>query len=347
MAKKYKYVKDVTIQGKRYKIRANSLVDLGEKIAKKKIEIESGKVTFNGHTLVKDWAIQCVEIYKTNQSDDTRKNYMYKLKNGVIAFLGNYQLKDVKPLHCQKCINQQSGRSKKHINDIYQIINFIFSKAVDNKMILENPAKNIIKPKGYVNHRRAITESERFHLEKVFLEDKRFLIFMVMLKCGCRPTEARMLQGLDVQKLDGVYVLHIKGTKSDNADRKVPLPNDLFPFLQTENPFSYIFANNEGKPISREAYNRLTKALYRAMNLSMGCKVYRNQLVPPLPLADDFVPYCLRHTYCTDLQKAGVDIRTAQYLMGHSDISLTANIYTHADSSTITTAAKLLNVASS
>lgn len=75
----------------------------------------------------------------------------------------------------------------------------------------------------------------------------------------------------------------------------------------------------------------------------MGCRIYRNQLIPPYPLADDFVPYNLRHTFCTDLQKKGVDIRIAQYLMGHSDISLTANIYTHADQSTIVDAAKTIN----
>ncbi len=75
----------------------------------------------------------------------------------------------------------------------------------------------------------------------------------------------------------------------------------------------------------------------------MGYKVYRNQLVPPYPLADDFVPYDLRHTFCTDLQKKGIDIRTAQYLMGHSDIQMTANIYTHADTSTIPEAARLMH----
>lgn len=75
--KKYKYVKDLTINGKRYKFRADSAVELGEKIAKKKYELETGRITINGNTLVKDWAVQCVENYKTNQNDDTRKNYIY------------------------------------------------------------------------------------------------------------------------------------------------------------------------------------------------------------------------------------------------------------------------------
>ena len=74
----------------------------------------------------------------------------------------------------------------------------------------------------------------------------------------------------------------------------------------------------------------------------MGCEVYRNELIPPLPLAPDFVPYMFRHTYCTDLQKKGIDIRTAQKLMGHSSILITAEIYTHVDTKEIVKAGKIL-----
>lgn len=48
-------------------------------------------------------------------------------------------------------------------------------------------------------------------------------------------------------------------------------------------------------------------------------------------LLDKFTAHQLRHTYCTMLYLAGVDILTASKLMGHSDVKITLEIYTHLD----------------
>lgn len=37
-----------------------------------------------------------------------------------------------------------------------------------------------------------------------------------------------------------------------------------------------------------------------------------------------------RHTFCTNMANAGMDIKTLQYVMGHSDVGVTLNVYTHA-----------------
>lgn len=52
-------------------------------------------------------------------------------------------------------------------------------------------------------------------------------------------------------------------------------------------------------------------------------------------IAPDLTTYCLRHTFCTDLQRAGVAINIAKELMGHSSIAVTADIYTHPDSNVL------------
>ena len=40
-------------------------------------------------------------------------------------------------------------------------------------------------------------------------------------------------------------------------------------------------------------------------------------------------PHVCRHTYCTNMAKSGMNPKALQYLMGHSDISVTLNTYTH------------------
>lgn len=64
------------------------------------------------------------------------------------------------------------------------------------------------------------------------------------------------------------------------------------------------------------------------MDIANGTTVYRNQITKST-LASDLEPYLLRHTFCTDCQAAGVPLNVAKELMGHSDISVTAKIYTH------------------
>ena len=50
--------------------------------------------------------------------------------------------------------------------------------------------------------------------------------------------------------------------------------------------------------------------------------IYRVQL-------PNIMPHVCRHTYCSNQAKAGMNPKTLQYLMGHSDISVTMNVYTH------------------
>ena len=47
----------------------------------------------------------------------------------------------------------------------------------------------------------------------------------------------------------------------------------------------------------------------------------------PLP---HITPHVFRHTFCTNMANAGMDIKTLQYVMGHSDVNVTLNVYTHA-----------------
>lgn len=240
------------------------------------------------------------------------------------------RVKDVTPMHCQQVLNFQEGKSKAHINEVANALKFIFSHAFFNDLIHKDPTLLLKKPKGTYNPRRALSPFERVTLIDVAETDRKYYGFLLMLYCGCRPLEATECKGSDIYDTKGQPMLHIRGTKTKNADRAVPIPEELYPVIKNTPKREYI-ALYKGAKISPDTRRRLWHMLWREMNIQAGTKVVRNALVEPFIIPKDITPYCLRHTYCTDLAKRRVDIRIAQRMMGHSEISLTANIYTHID----------------
>lgn len=338
---KYEYQTSFTFEGRRYKVVGHTREEVIEKKALRLRDLEEGRVTVNGSTTVARWTERCMDTYKPNLSDEYRKAMDYRLKKHVLSRIGNLAIKDVKPLQCQEILNNLSGMSKSQINKVHQELCFIFDKAVENKLILESPAAHLVKPSGVSRKRRSITENERRHLLKV-CEAPKYTLFLLMLYCGCRPGEAMEAQGRDIVYVEDIRCLHIRGTKTENADRFVPLPDVMYDRIKDVTGFDYLSPNEAGRKHSESSYKRLSSSLKRDLNISMGGRLYRNKLIPPYPLAPDWTPYMLRHTYCTDLQKMKIDVRAASKLMGHADIRTTTNIYTHQDNETLRQAAELM-----
>ncbi|MCR4849822.1 MAG: site-specific integrase [Lachnospiraceae bacterium] len=336
--KKYKHTTTFTYLGKVYKVRADTIEDLYMKKANKLRDLKENIVIYNSNTTLDQWADIAFDTYKKDTTGlyDMKKRY----KKYVSPVIGSRPIGSVKAVQCQEILNGCSGMSFSHVEKLRQEMSFLFETAVDNQLIPFNPAKKLRLPENVKGSRRSITEHERAHLLACYEKDPAYLLFFIILKAGCRPEEAVNLIGRDIDHQK--RLLHIRGTKTKNSDRYVPISDDLYAAIKNTRPFDPVAPNREGRKHTKSSYDRLCAHLRRDMNISMGCKVYRNALIPPLPLADDFVPYCLRHTYCTDLCKAKVDIRTAQRLMGHANISITANIYTHVDIDDIMKAGELL-----
>lgn len=336
--KRYNYRTTFTYLGKRYEVYADTLEELYEKKALRKKELKENVIIYDRHVTVDEWAKKAFDTYKQGVKaiTDTKARF----RKYVSPYIGEKPIGSVKAVECQAILNECAGMSFSHCNKLKQELSFVFERAVDNQMIQFNPAKNLRMPEYEKGQRRSITDNERKHFMECYEKDSAYLLFYIILKCGCRPEEAVNLIGKDIDHEK--KLLHIRGTKTKNSDRYVPIPDALFAAIKGTKPFEPISPNREGNKHTESSYNRLCAHLKRDMNLSMGCKTYRNALVPPYPLADDFVPYCFRHTYCTDLCKSGVDVRTAQRLMGHANISITADIYTHIDMDDIIKAGELI-----
>ena len=342
---KYKYRKDITHNGHRYSIRANTQRELYEKIAAKIAELEASDfVPATSNTTLREYALQLFETYKKPAvAEGTYKRYLNRLENCVLAPLGEYKLQELTRSHLQQAVNLQAGRSAYQISQTIQYIKFIFKQAEIDGIIARSPANGLVKPKGKSNERRSMTSKEEQAFLQIACSDPRYNVFLLSYYCGCRPDEARKVLGGDITLINNQPMLHIRGTKSAAAVRTVPVPSALYDIIKGTKKTALVAVNTVGATYDDKAYQRAWKHLKREMNILLGAKLYRNQLIGELPVGEDLVPYCLRHTYCTNLQKRGVDIRTAQYLMGHSSIIMTSNIYTHIGESQLKEAARLIN----
>lgn len=322
--KKYKFKTSFTFDGRRYQVYADSEAELIRKSERRKMELEQGQTVVNSSMKLASWYEIYLDTYKVNCKEITLKNWKYKIEKQLISRLGQMPLQTIKPIHCQMVLNDLDGYSADYIRKIKQGMTAIFDKAVENKLILENPARYLVIPRGTKTTRRSVTDKERAYVLETTKLEYRYKFFEVMLYCGLRPSEVAELKGDDIK--DGMIM--VRGTKTKNASRKVPIPLHLSSELELKQG-EYVFKNRAGKKFDETGRRNLWDSFRRQLNIIAGCKVYRNELVPPYPIASDLVPYCLRHTFCTDLAKAGVDIRIAQKLMGHASITTTANIYTH------------------
>jgi len=274
-----------------------------------------------------EWAETCISVYKPNLKKGTKyySAYTNRMKNCVLKHLGCMDIENIKSIDCQRCINEQIGNSAFQISQTKQLMDFLFERAIDNDLISKNPARNITKPKGTVTTRRSITNDEREAFLKV-VDDPKYLPFAFMYFCGLRPSESRDIKESDIIEIAGVKALHVRGTKTKNAVRDIPLPDTLSTLIQN----SLRTQNRASQGYICHISEKTLKRRWSVLKKIMGN-------------APDLVPYCFRHTFCTDLQKKGIDVRVAQKLMGHSKIDLTATIYSHIDEDLFTITFERMN----
>lgn len=352
-------------EGKRYECAGKSQKEADQKAAIKLDKLKRGEVGISGNMTVARWADEWLEIYKKpviakKQYDD----YKGMINNIIMSGIGTLRLVDVKDIYLQKIINSKAGQSLDRLNKLRNRMNSMFRQAYISGLINKNPAEFLTIPKARNGTHRSITDFERKHFLKAVEAHYAGLMFKTMLYCGLRTGEVTALEWQDIdfdkrrikvsRAMEGGTDV-IKAPKTAAGVREVPIPDEIYnSLLRTKgNPFEPVFTrpNKKGRYTSMSRY-RAWASLKEGIDISMGAqynivvnkKTKRKSKVKTLSIvAEDFVPYCLRHTYCTDLQNKGVPINVAKYLMGHSNIAVTASIYTHISDIAIDNAAELIN----
>lgn len=349
----YPYRIRETYKGVKIDIKAKTQKKLAENYAKKKKEIDEGKKTSSKNITVTTWFDKYMEEYKGDISPETRDDYYSRYNSKIKPVIGAMKVSDVKEIHCQRVINSMKGNSLDYIRKVNNLMFDMFKRAKKNHYADDNPADDLKIPIDAVDgERREITETERYYTYKVAEYHRAGLWVKTIMLAGLRPGETAALQGRHLDFKNNWIIIEaavkrkdrrIGDPKTGAGKRRVPMPPELIDEYKALNvgPFEFVFKNTLGGQLSSRNMRTMWDSFKSEMNIAMGCKVYRNKILPlnweavqrngmePIyPVAADLVPYCYRHTYSTDMREAGCSLDDMAGVMGHEDTDTTQG-YTH------------------
>ena len=213
----------------------------------------------------------------------------------------NIPLKDLTPLHLQDCLNgiSTSRMAEYSHNTLTDCMRRAYELGyTDTNLMLTVP-----KPKHRRNLGRALSIGEQQTLFDTLPKLSHGEIFAFYLYTGCRRSEALAVRWEDVDYSQSL--IHIRGTKTTNADRYIP----IFPKL-------------------RNLLKSLPRSDARVFPFSDSTLKREYEKLRAL-CGFDFTIHSLRHTYITRLHEQGVDDKVIQKWAGHSSVTTTQRIYVH------------------
>ena len=319
-----------------------------EKVLQK--EVSDGIVPDGGNMTV----LELVKRYvsqKRGVRHNTEANYKFVINIIAKEPFGQKRIDKVKLSDAKAWLIklQDDGRGYSTIHTVRGVIRPAFQMAMDDDLIRRNPFEfqlcTVVVNDSVT--REAITRKQERQFLDFIKNDKHFCRYYdgiyILFHTGLRISE---FVGLTIAEIDfknrKINVDHqlqrkrnmeyiIEETKTEAGVRQIPMTDDVYECFQR------IVANRK-KPKVEPLIGGRTGFLYLDKNeMPMVAlhwekyfqhirekynSIYRVQM-------PTITPHVCRHTFCSNMAKSGMNPKTLQYIMGHSDISVTLNTYTH------------------
>ena len=297
---------------------------------------------------------ELVEKYtslKTGVRPSTRANYktvinMLKKENFGRERIDRVRISDAKLWLIQL---QKNGRGFSTIRTIRGILRPAFQMAMDDDLIRKNPFSFELATVIYNDSitREALTREDERNFLKFVKEDSHFKKYYegiyILFNTGLRISEFVGLTRADIDfknmKINVDHQLQryakigyrIEKPKTESGIRQVPMTQEVadcfrkifksrkYPKVEPmiDGYSGFLYLDKNGMPTVALHWEKYFQHICQKYN-----QIYRNQM-------PKVTPYVSRHTFCSRMAAARMNPKTLQYIMGHSDISVTLNTYTH------------------
>ena len=244
---------------------------------------------------------------------------------------------------------QSDGKGYSTVKSVRGVLRPAFQMAVDDDILNKNPFE--FQLAGVVvndsHTRTAITREQMRQFLKFVHDDncycKYYEVVYILFHTGMRISEfcGLTLKDIDLKNRivnidnqlqrtsDMQYV--IESTKTNAGTRKLPITEEVAKCFQAiiedrepqqrekmiDGYAGFLFYDKDNNPLVAMHWEHRFNHMVQRYN-----DIYRIQI-------PNITPHVCRHTYCSNMAKSGMNPKTLQYLMGHSDIGVTLNTYTH------------------
>lgn len=337
---------DVTPQGKKDKPPLRDLIKTINRDLDDGIYSRGGEMTVL--ELVKKYVSQ-----KTGVRHNTEANYNFVINVIAKEDFGKKRIDRVKLSDAKSWLIklQADGRGYSSIHTIRGVVRPAFQMAVDDDLLRKNPFEFQLAT-VVVNDsvtREAITRKQERQFLEFIKNDKHYCTYydgmFILFKTGLRISEfcGLTIADIDLQerkinvnhqlqrKRNMEYV--IEETKTNAGTRLVPMTDEVYECFKRiienrrkpkvepmiDGKAGFLFLNKNDMPMVALHWEKYFQYAHAKHN-----KIYSEQL-------PKITPHVCRHTFCSNMAKAGMNPKTLQKIMGHSDIGVTLNTYTHLD----------------
>ncbi len=325
-------------------------LSLREKEKQIEADLNSGLVPCGGNMTV----LQLVEKYisqKTGVRHNTQANYNFVINIIKKEDFGAKRIDKVKLSDAKAWLIklQADGRGYSTIHTVRGVVRPAFQMAVDDDLLNKNPFEfqlATVVVNDSVTREAISRKQERQFLEFV-KNDKHFCKYyegiFILFKTGMRISE---FVGLTISDLDmknrKITIDHqlqrtrdmkyvIEDTKTSCGVREIPMTDEVYECFKTilENrqkpkvepiiggKSGFLYLDKNGMPMVALHWEKYFQHIREKYN-----SIYKVQM-------PKITPHVCRHTFCSNMAKSGMNPKTLQYIMGHSDIGVTLNTYTH------------------
>lgn len=305
----------------------------------------------NGGNLTVLELVQKYLSLKVNVRHNTQANYNFVVGILKKEAFGSLRIDKVKLSDAKAWLIklQKDGRGYSTIHSVRGVVRPAFEMAVQDDLIRKNPfgfeLATVVVNDSVT--REAITRAQERAFLKFIQEDNCYRKYYdgiyILFNTGLRISEfcGLTISDIDFQnkrirvdhqlqrKRDMEYI--IEDTKTKSGERYVPMSQQVVECFRRvianrkppkQEPIidgytGFLFLDKNGMPMVALHWEHYFKDILNKYN-----SIYKVQL-------PKITPHVCRHTFCSNMARSGMSPKTLQYIMGHSDISVTLNTYTH------------------